>query len=141
MLSASQVSLQASGAGGFLPPWWTHNEIIAPREAWKGLALRPLCTATMPSQRVQLGSKPIHVKTRPLMGGAEMFSNSYFCNIREIKAKRVKSPIKTHLTSLVSRQSVFACRQVSSLPAGRGRLLGYRQHRARLCSLLSKGFF
>lgn len=74
-------------------------------------------------------------------GGAEIFSNSYFCNIREIKAKRVKIPIKTHLTSLVSRQSVFALRQVSGLLCGRGRLLDYRQHRARFCSLQGKGFF
>lgn len=41
---------------------------------------------------------------------AEIFSNSYFCNISEIKAKRVKIPIKTHLTSLVPRQSTFAWR-------------------------------
>lgn len=48
-------------------------------------------------------------------GGAEIFSHSYFCNISEIKAKRVKIPIKTHLTSLVPRQSAFAWRQVSGL--------------------------
>lgn len=74
-------------------------------------------------------------------GGAEIFSNSYFCNISEIKAKRVKIPIKTHLTSLVSRQSAFAWRQGSGLLGGRGRLLDYRQHGARFCSLQGKGFF
>lgn len=59
-----------------------------------------------------LSHRPSHKGPAPHRG-AEIFPNSYFCNISEIKAKRVKIPIKTHLTSLVPGQSASAWRQVS----------------------------
>lgn len=80
------------------------------------MAPKPFLSAILDSSwKALAGQRADTPEQRASHRGAEIFSNSYFCNISEIKAKRVKIPIKTKLTSLVSRESVFAWRRVLGL--------------------------
>lgn len=74
----------------------------------------------------------IHTMSQTVTGRAEIFSNSYFCNISKIKAKCVKIPIKRRLTSLVSRQSVFARRQVLGSLWRPGETIGFQAARSQI---------